>query len=84
MKAKVVLMVVLMMIIPVFTSAQTKSGDDSAPTNPPGAADSLLPDRGPTNGPASWLPGPARSVTGISDSNVGHYADLHSKPCRDH
>jgi Spy/CpxP family protein refolding chaperone len=41
-----------MTVIPVLSLAQTQSGDDSASTNPPAAADSLLPDPGPTAVPA--------------------------------
>jgi DNA-binding MarR family transcriptional regulator len=58
MKAKLILFIVLMTVIPVLTWAQAKSGHDSAPTNP-GAADSLLQDAGPTSVPAG--PGPLGS-----------------------
>lgn len=51
MKAKIILIVILTSLIPFLSSAQTKSGDDSTPTNPPAAADSLLPGPGPTNMP---------------------------------
>jgi len=47
MKAKLILVVILMTAIPVLSSAQTKSGADSAPTNPAGAPDSQVPDPGP-------------------------------------
>ena len=52
MKAKVILIIILMTVIPILSLAQTQSGDDSASTNPPAAADSLLPDPGPTAVPA--------------------------------
>ncbi len=52
MKAKSILIIILMSVIPILASAQAKSGDDSAPSNAPAAADSLLPDPGPTNVPA--------------------------------
>src|ERR1700747_879422 len=52
MKAKVILIIILMTVIPILGLAQTQSGDDSASTNPPAAADSLLPDPGPTAVPA--------------------------------
>ena len=58
MKTKLILFIVLMTIIPVLTSAQAKSGDDSAPTNT-GTPDSLLQDAGPTIVPAG--PGPLGS-----------------------
>jgi hypothetical protein len=57
MKAKLILIVILMSAIPVLSSAQTKSGADGAPSNPAGASDSLVPDPGPVPAaPAS--PGP--------------------------
>jgi Spy/CpxP family protein refolding chaperone len=52
MKAKLILIVIFMTVIPILSSAQTQSGDDGAPTNPPAAADSLLPNPGPTTVPA--------------------------------
>jgi Spy/CpxP family protein refolding chaperone len=52
MKAKLILIAILMTVIPILSSAQTQSGDDGASTNPPAAADSLLPDPGPTTVPA--------------------------------
>src|SRR6201982_4071635 len=52
MKAKVILIIILMTVIPILSLAQTQSGDDSASTNPPAAADSLLPDPSPTAVPA--------------------------------
>ena len=59
MKAKLILIVILMTAIPVLSSAQTKSGADSAPTNLAGTPDSLVPDTGPTNAPdAPASPGP--------------------------
>jgi len=51
MKAKLILFIILMTVIPILTSAQTKSGDDSSPTKPTGTADSLLPDPSTTNVP---------------------------------
>jgi hypothetical protein len=51
MKAKSILIILLMTVIPILATAQVKSGNDSAPTNPPAAADSLLPDSGPPNVP---------------------------------
>jgi Spy/CpxP family protein refolding chaperone len=52
MKAKLILIIIILMtVIPALSSAQAKSLNDSAPTNPPAAADSLL------TGPAG--PGPA-------------------------
>jgi hypothetical protein len=57
MKAKLMLIVILMTAIPVLSSAQTKSGADSAPTNLAGTPDSQVPAPGPVPGaPAS--PGP--------------------------
>jgi predicted lipoprotein len=52
MKAKLILIAILMTVIPILSSAQTQSGDYGPPTNPPAAADSLLPDPGPTAVPA--------------------------------
>jgi hypothetical protein len=52
MKAKLILIIILMTVIPNLSLAQTQSGDDSASTNPPAAADSLLSDAGPTAVPA--------------------------------
>jgi Spy/CpxP family protein refolding chaperone len=52
MKAKLILIIILMTVIPILSLAQTQSGDDSASTNPPAAADSLLPNPGPTTVPA--------------------------------
>jgi LTXXQ motif family protein len=52
MKAKLILIIILMTVIPILGLAQTQSGDDNASTNPPAAADSLLPDPGPTAVPA--------------------------------
>lgn len=51
MKAKFILIVILITVIPILSSAQVKSAEDSAPTSPAGAAESLLPDLGPTNVP---------------------------------
>jgi len=63
MKAKLILIVILMTAIPVLSSAQTKSGADSAPTNPAGTPDSLVPDPGPTNVPdAPMSPGPQQAL----------------------
>jgi hypothetical protein len=53
MKAKLILIVILMTVIPVLTSAQTKSGDDSAATNPSAAPDGIVPDPGSTNVPGA-------------------------------
>jgi LTXXQ motif family protein len=53
MKAKLILVLILMTIMPVVSSAQSKSGADTAPINPGGAPDSLVPDPGPTNVPAA-------------------------------
>jgi len=61
MKAKLILIATLMTVIPILSLAQTQSRDDSAPTNPPAAADSLLPDPGPTIVPAG--PGPSDRKT---------------------
>jgi hypothetical protein len=52
MKAKSILIIIFMTVIPILASAQANSGNDSAPTNPPASAGSLLPDPGPTNVPA--------------------------------
>src|SRR6201993_130863 len=52
MKAKLILIIILMTVIPILSLAQTQSGDDSASTIPPAPADSLLPDPGPTTVPA--------------------------------
>jgi Spy/CpxP family protein refolding chaperone len=56
MKAKLILIAILMTVIPILSSAQPQSGDDGASTNLPAAADSLLRDPGPTAVPAG--PGP--------------------------
>lgn len=56
MKPKSILIVILMTVIPIVSSAQTKPGDDGAPN---GAADLVLPDPGPTNllaGPGAPAP----------------------------
>jgi LTXXQ motif family protein len=59
MKAKLILIVILMTVIPGLSSAQTKSGADRAPTNLAGTPDSQVPDPGPTNAPdAPASPGP--------------------------
>jgi hypothetical protein len=52
MKAKLILMVILMTVIPILGSAQTESGTGSAPTSPADAPDSLR-DPGNTNVPAA-------------------------------
>jgi hypothetical protein len=57
MKAKLILIVILMTAIPVLSSAQTNPGADSAPTNPAGAPDSQVPDPGPVPA-APPSPGP--------------------------
>jgi hypothetical protein len=57
MKAKLILIVILMTAIPALSSAQTISGADSAPTNPAGVPDSLVPDPG-TVPAALASPGP--------------------------
>ena len=41
MKAKLILIIILMTVIPILSSAQTKSGVDSAPSNPADTPDSL-------------------------------------------
>jgi hypothetical protein len=53
MKAKLILVVILMTVIPAVSSAQSKSETDSAPTKLTVAADSLVPDPGPTNLPTA-------------------------------
>jgi hypothetical protein len=59
MKAKLILIIILMTVIPALSPAQTQSGADSAPTNPAGEPDSQAPDPGPTNVPdAPTSPGP--------------------------
>jgi Spy/CpxP family protein refolding chaperone len=59
MKAKLILIVILMTVIPASTSAQTKSGDDSAATNPSAAPDGMAPDAGSPYVPAGpGSPGP--------------------------
>src|SRR5882762_877200 len=59
MKAKLSLIVILMTVIPGLSSAQTKSGADSAPTNLAGTPDLLAPNPGPTNVPDTPAsPGP--------------------------
>jgi len=61
MKAKLILIAILMTAIPVLSSAQTQSGADSAPTNPAGSLDSLVPGAGPMPAaPAS--PGPQQGL----------------------
>jgi hypothetical protein len=52
MKAKLILIIILMTVIPILSSAQTKSGVDSAPTNPADTPDSLA-DPGNTDVPAA-------------------------------
>jgi hypothetical protein len=57
MKAKLILIVILMTAIPVLSSAQTISGVDSAPTNLAGTPNSQVPDPGPVPAaPASPRP----------------------------
>jgi hypothetical protein len=51
MKAKLFLITILMTVIPVLSPAQTESAADSAPTNPAGTPESIIPDPGPTNVP---------------------------------
>jgi len=59
MKVKLILIVIIMTVIPGVSSAQAKSGTDSAPTNLAGTPNSLVPDPGPTNVPnAPASPGP--------------------------
>jgi Spy/CpxP family protein refolding chaperone len=53
MKANVILIAFLMTVIPVLSSAQTKSGVDGTPTNPAGASDSLVPDPRSTYEPSA-------------------------------
>jgi hypothetical protein len=62
MKAKVILIVILITVIPVLSSAQTKSGVDSAPTNPTGPSDSLVPDPGPDLSTAPASPKPQQAL----------------------
>ena len=57
MKAKLILIVILMTAIPGLSPAQTKSGADSAPTNLASTPDSLVPDPGPVP-VAPAFPGP--------------------------
>jgi hypothetical protein len=52
MKAKVILSLILMTVIPVLSSAQTKSGTDSAPTNTAAAPDALGAQPSSTNVPS--------------------------------
>ena len=47
MKAKLILIVILMTVIPALSPAQTQSGADSAPTNLSGAPDLQVPNPGP-------------------------------------
>jgi hypothetical protein len=69
MKAKLILIVILMTAIPVLSSAQTKSGDDSAPTDPAGSPDSQVPALGPVPAaPAS--PGPQQVLQGYEGAMV--------------
>lgn len=59
MKAKLILFIILITVIPVLSPAQTESGADSAPANPAGALNSIVPDPGATNvpsAPASLVP----------------------------
>src|SRR5207244_11057975 len=59
MKSKSLLIIILMTVVPILASPPTKSGAHSAPSNAPAAADSLLPDPGPTHQPAPpRSPGP--------------------------
>jgi LTXXQ motif family protein len=67
MKTKFILVVILMTVIPVLSSAQTKSGVDRAPTNAAGAPDSLTePDN--TNVPAAPAPPESQRVLQEYDS----------------
>ena len=47
MKAKLIIFIILMTVIPVLSSAQTKPRDDRSPTKPTSTSDSILPDPGP-------------------------------------
>jgi hypothetical protein len=49
MKPKLILIVILMTVIPVLIWAQTKSGDDSAPTSPSAPPDGIVQDPGSPN-----------------------------------
>jgi hypothetical protein len=51
MKAKLIFITILMTVIPVLVSAQTKPGADSAPTNPAAASDAPAPNLGSINLP---------------------------------
>ena len=63
MKPKLILILTLMIFMPILSPAQTISGNDTAPANPPGAADSIFPDPGFTNAPAGLAsPGPQEIV----------------------
>ena len=53
MKAKLILIIILMTVIPVLSPAQTESGAGSAPRNPAGALDSVVPNPGPTDAPSA-------------------------------
>jgi hypothetical protein len=53
MKAKLLLITILITVIPVLGSAQTKSGADPAPTNPADAPDLRFPDPDSTNVPSA-------------------------------
>jgi hypothetical protein len=59
MKAKLILITILMTFIPVLGSAQTNSGTDSAPTKPAAAPDSNVPDPDSTNVPPAPDASPA-------------------------
>lgn len=59
MKAKLILITILMTFIPVLGSAQTNSGTDSAPTMPAAAPDSHVPDPDSTNVPSAPDASPA-------------------------
>ena len=65
MKARLILFIIVMTVIPILSSAQTQSGDDRAPTNPPAAADSLHPDPDPAIVPAG--PRPAGPEDALQD-----------------
>jgi hypothetical protein len=73
MKAKVILITILMTVIPVLSSAQTKSGADSAPTNPAAAPDALVPDPDSTNAPSApalGAPAPEQVLQGYEAAMV--------------
>jgi hypothetical protein len=65
MKAKSILIVILMTVIPILSSAQSKPGDENSPTKPTSSSDSIFPDPDSAIVPAG--PGPAGPEDALQD-----------------